>query len=266
MLVSEVMLQQTQASRVAPAYSAFVRRFPTVRALAAASRGAAIRAWAGLGYNRRAVALFEAARKVVHEHGGRVPSDPEALQRLPGIGPYTAAAVASIAFGTPIAAVDTNVRRVIARVAAGLESDALSDRDILILADAWLDRRSAAMWNQALMDLGREVCRPTPRCDRCPLAEDCRYRRRGAGAARPVRRPHRQAGSPFDGSSRQLRGRIVAALLDRSPLTLQSLTRATGRSLPAVTMAVNALARDGLLRAGTAAVAGRPGGRVALSD
>lgn len=123
-LVSEVMLQQTQASRVEPIFDAFVARFPDVGALGAASRADVLRAWAGLGYNRRAVALHETARIVVREHGGRVPRDAEALTRLPGVGPYTAAAVASIGHGDPVAALDGNVRRVVARAIRGAKSEA----------------------------------------------------------------------------------------------------------------------------------------------
>src|SRR6058998_1553403 len=112
-LVSEVMLQQTQAPRVARAFEPFIRRFPSVRELAGGSVADVLRAWSGLGYNRRAVALSRAARAIVSEHGGRVPSDPALLEQLPGIGPYTAAAVASIASGLPAPAIDTNVRRVL---------------------------------------------------------------------------------------------------------------------------------------------------------
>ena len=119
--ISEVMLQQTQAARVAVAYPRFLRRFPTVGSLARASRATVLRAWGDLGYNRRAVALSDAARVVVREHGGRFPRETDALDRLPGVGPYTAAAVASLAFGEPVAAVDTNVRRVVARVHLGIE-------------------------------------------------------------------------------------------------------------------------------------------------
>lgn len=260
------MLQQTQASRVTPIYAAFLQRFPTIRDLAAASRGAVIQAWAGLGYNRRAVALFEAARKIVQEHDGRVPSQPETLQGLPGIGPYTATAVASIAFGASVAAIDTNVRRVIARVATGQEAGGLSKDDARAIAAEWLDPSDPAAWNQALMDLGREVCRPRPRCDRCPLAPHCRYRRREDGAAARTRVRSRPGSSaPFEGSSRQLRGQIVSALRDRSPLTLQGLARVLGRSLRDVAAAVDSLARDGLVRAGSAAIRARPMGRVELA-
>jgi A/G-specific adenine glycosylase len=120
-LVSEVMLQQTQASRVIPAYRAFLRRFPAVRALARASRRDVLEAWAGLGYNRRAVALSQAARSILADHSGSVPAEPDVLVTLPGVGPYTAAAVASIGYGVPVAAVDTNVARVVARMVLGRE-------------------------------------------------------------------------------------------------------------------------------------------------
>lgn len=107
-LVSEIMLQQTQAARVVPVFVRFLGAFPSVASLAAAGRGDVVRAWAGLGYNRRAVALSEAARAIVRDHDGRVPADPQVLRTLPGVGPYTAAAVAALAFGAPVAAVDTN--------------------------------------------------------------------------------------------------------------------------------------------------------------
>ena len=118
------MLQQTQASRVVPAYRVFMARYPTVRSLAAASRRDVVRTWNGLGYNRRAVWLSEGAREIVREHGGRIPRDPATLRALPGVGPYTAAAVASMAFGQPVAVVDTNVRRVVARVHLGVDGEA----------------------------------------------------------------------------------------------------------------------------------------------
>src|SRR5262245_9496841 len=166
--VSEVMLQQTQASRVVLAYLAFLARFPTVASLAAATRRDVVRAWDGLGYNRRAVWLSEGARAIVREHGGRMPRDPATLRTLPGVGPYTAAAVASMAFGEPVAVVDTNVRRVVARVHLGVDGrDAPAGR-VRELAQAWLDRWDPVTWNQAVMDLGREVCRPRPRCAICP--------------------------------------------------------------------------------------------------
>ena len=139
-LVSELMLQQTQAPRVVPIFEAFVGVFPTVRALAGASRADVLRAWAGLGYNRRAVSLHRAAQAVVAQHGGRVPTDRADLQRLPGVGPYTAAAIASIAGGEPVAAIDVNARRIVARVAYGRDAASVSTGDIDATAATWVDR------------------------------------------------------------------------------------------------------------------------------
>ena len=255
-LVSEVMLQQTQAARVIPMYRAFLRRFPSVEALAAAPRSDVVRAWAGLGYNRRAVALSEAARIVVRDHAGRIPSEPEALRRLPGIGPYTAAAVAAIAFGRPLPAVDTNLRRVIGRVRLGRDgADAAQIEDA---AHRWIDRKDPGSWTQALMDVGREHCRPVPRCEGCPLTRSCRLRRSGTPASEPRRRQ-----PAFEGSSRQLRGAVVRELCE-GPASIRSLSRATGSTPGRLGEAVRALVADGLVRAGPAALRGRPGGRVAL--
>ena len=255
-LVSEVMLQQTQAARVVPAYRAFLRRFPSVRALAAAPRSDVVRAWAGLGYNRRAVALSETARIVVREHGGRIPSDPEELRRLPGIGPYTAAAIASIAFGHPVPAIDTNLRRVIGRVRLGRdESDAAEIEDV---AHRWIDREDPGSWTQALMDVGREHCRPTPRCPGCPLASSCVFRRSGLPTAVSRRRQ-----PAFEGSSRQVRGAIVRVLRER-PATVGSLSRSTRVTPVRIGEAIRALVADGLVRAGPAALRGEPRGRLAL--
>jgi A/G-specific adenine glycosylase len=256
-LVSEVMLQQTQAARVAPAYRSFVRRFPTVRALARASRAEVVRAWGSLGYNRRAVALSEAARIIVRDHGGRVPDRVETLARLPGVGPYTAAAVAALGHGMPVAAVDTNVRRVVARARIGRDDP--SPLEVEAAAAAWLDRGDPGSWNQALMDLGREVCRPVPRCEACPLSRTCRFRLLGAT---PAPTPRRQG--PFQGSFRQLRGAVIRELRAVDSATLGSLAARVGRSPDSVVAAVRRLAAEGLVRAGPAALDGRPSGRVRL--
>jgi A/G-specific adenine glycosylase len=258
-LVSEIMLQQTQAARVVPAFRSFLRRFPTVVDLAAATRGDVLRAWSGLGYNRRAVALSEAARIIVRDHGGVVPRRPEELVRLPGVGPYTAAAVASIAHGEPVAAVDTNVRRVVARALLGRDPDRVSRSHVEWTAAAWLSRADPGSWNQALMDLGREVCRPAPRCEACPLSDHCWFRPRARTATRPARRQ-----PPFEGSSRQLRGRLVAQLRDRNESSLRALSEAAGEAIERVAGAVAALAAEGLVEAGPAALQGRPRGRVRL--
>ncbi|MGE5461286.1 MAG: A/G-specific adenine glycosylase [Solirubrobacterales bacterium] len=239
-LVSELMLQQTQAPRVVPAYAAFLRRFPDVRSLARASRREVLLAWDGLGYNRRAVALSEAARTIVRDHAGRVPADLPTLRDLPGVGPYTAAAVASIAYSVPVAAIDTNVRRIVGRVFDG-DDDATPAR-VRELADSWLDPHDPGSWNEALMDLGREVCRPQPRCEICPLRRSCEF---VAAGARPTS-PRRRQG-PFEGSFRQVRGAVVRALRARDAASLEELTAITGLGAERVAEAVRRLTAEGLL-------------------
>ena len=258
-LVSEVMLQQTQAARVAQAFEAFVRRFPTVGALAAAPRGDVLRAWGTLGYNRRAVALHEAARRMVRDHGGRVPREIDALRRLPGVGPYTATAVAAIAHGIPVPAVDVNVARVVSRFRLGIEGHDADGGDVEDRARAWLGGMDPGTWNQALMDLGRDVCRPVPRCEACPLAQECRFHRSGRPPSRAPRRDDR-----FEGSFRQVRGAVLRVLRDRDSATLRTLTRRSGYPPDRVMAAVAALASEGLVAAGPRALAGRPAGRVRL--
>jgi A/G-specific adenine glycosylase len=260
-LVSEVMLQQTQVARVAAAFEGFLRRFPDVRSLAAASRADVLRAWGRLGYPRRAVALHEAARAIERRHDGTVPGDPDALRALPGIGPYTAAAVASLAFGVPVAAVDTNVRRIWARVDHGGEADEIAPRTLRESATAWLDPRRPADWNQALMDLGRTVCRPAPRCEACPLRPWCAFAASGRSPGPPTGRR-----SPFLGSIRQVRGGVLAELRARSPRTLGGVSRALNVPVDRVVEAVVGLERDGVVAASPAALEGRSGGRVALPD
>jgi len=259
-LVSEIMLQQTQAARVVPAYERFLGRFPTVAALARASRADVVRVWEGLGYNRRPVALSEAARAIVSDHRGRVPADPEELKRLPGVGPYTAAAIASFAYGAALAAVDTNVRRVVARARLGREPGEVRPRTIDDEAERWLDRGHPAEWNQALMDLGREICRPDPRCEACPIAADCRARSRSRGSRIAQRRA-----APFAGSMRQVRGGIVRHLRRRGA-SVDELAAQTGFPVGRIVDAIGALVRDGLLVADAAARAGRATGRVRLAD
>ncbi|HZB01011.1 MAG TPA: A/G-specific adenine glycosylase [Actinomycetota bacterium] len=236
------MLQQTQASRVEPIFEAFLARFPEVGALAGAPRAEVIRAWDGLGYNRRAVALHEAARVIVRAHGGRMPRDPELLRGLPGVGPYTAAAVASIGFGDPVPALDTNVRRVVARVVLGRDAADVPRRSLEAAASSWLDPSSPADWNQAVMDLGRLVCRPAPRCAACPLAATCRFRRSGARPRSPVRRQ-----AAFEGSDRQVRGAIVRALRAERSLDVPGLSATTGHDSARIGRLIEGLVRDGLV-------------------
>ena len=202
-LVSEVMLQQTQAPRVAPVFERFLARFPDVGTLARASRPDVIRAWAGLGYNRRAVALHASAIAIEREHHGEVPGTVDALRTLPGVGPYTAGAVASIAFGAAVPAPDVNVRRVVARVLHGREPQELAAADLAAAAAAFLDREDPGGWNQALMDVGRELCRPSPRCDGVSAPSRVPVPRRPP--RRPARPPPGRPARPPAGSVRRLR-------------------------------------------------------------
>ena len=234
------MLQQTQAPRVAPIFEAFVARFPDVGTLARARRSDVITAWAGLGYHRRAVALHDAAQAIVGRHGGLVPRDVEDLVALAGVGPYTASAVASIAFGARRAAVDTNVRRIAARYLFGGEPDEVAPRDLVDAADRWVPRTRPGDWNQALMDLGRTACRPQPRCDACPLRR-CSFRASGRTAVPPSRRQ-----APFEGSLRQLRGRVLAALRAGGPVDVPALADAIAEPRERIRAAVDGLVRDGL--------------------
>lgn len=188
--VAEVMLQQTVLAAVAPRFEEWVRRFPDVRALAGASEREVVRAWEGLGYYRRARNLHAAARRIVAEHGGEVPSDPEVLRGLPGFGDYTAAAVASIAFGRRVVAVDANVRRIVMRLRGWRSWGAARTRT----AKAWLaslmPSRCPGDFNEALMELGQTLCRPgVTDCGRCPLRGVCATARRGGLRRRRGRRP-----------------------------------------------------------------------------
>ena len=178
-LVSEVMLQQTQVERVIPKYLAFLERFPTLAALAEAPTADVIRAWAGLGYNMRAVRLQEIARQTQREYGGQLPAALDDLLRLKGVGRYTAGAVAAFAFGAQVATVDTNIRRTLWRIFRGIEptvwpAGEAATRATLALAEWALPPGRAYDWQQALMDLGATVCMARrPACERCPLTACC---------------------------------------------------------------------------------------------
>jgi A/G-specific adenine glycosylase len=220
-LVSEVMLQQTQVARVLERYPAWLERWPTPAALAAAPAADVLRAWSGLGYNRRALNLQNAARRVVEL--GEFPREIAELERLPGIGPYTARAIACFAFGAQVTALDTNVRRVLERSLGTTDVEPPAGR-------AW-------EWNQVLFDLGAQVCLARiPRCDRCPLAGACPAR--GQTYA-PLRRQSR-----FEGSRRQRRAALVRALA-AGPLAEGGYDRDVVDSLLADGLAVRRA--DGLL-------------------
>ncbi len=221
-MVSEFMLQQTPVSRVLPVHAAWLERWPTPAALATESSGEAVRAWGRLGYPRRALRLHAAAVAIVSEHGGVVPDDRDALLALPGVGDYTAAAIATFAYGRRHVVLDTNVRRVLARMVSGVEFPARSvtraERD---LAAALLpaDEPTAATWSVAAMELGALVCTADrPRCGACPVRDLCAWHEAGKpaydGPPRPVQ--------TYAGTDRQCRGRLLAVLRD----ALGSVTRA----------------------------------------
>jgi A/G-specific adenine glycosylase len=226
-LVSEVMLQQTPVARVLPSWRQWLERWPAPADLAADTPGEAIRLWGRLGYPRRAVRLHQAARTMVERHNGEVPPDHDALLALPGIGTYTAAAVASFAFGQRHAVVDTNVRRVLARAVTGDEGAAPTLTAVESQLAARLvpdDAGTAARWAVAVMELGSLVCTArTPRCGDCPVSALCRWRLSGspAGDGRPRR------GQSYAGTDRYVRGLLLAALrAAASPLPHAALVAA----------------------------------------
>ncbi|MHB8672927.1 MAG: HhH-GPD family protein [Candidatus Limnocylindrales bacterium] len=217
-LVAETMSQQTQIARVGPFWRRFIDRWPTPAALASASTPDLLAAWAGLGYNRRALALRDAARRIVAEHGGVVPSEIGALQALPGVGPYTARAVAASAFRKPVAPVDVNVRRVVSRITGLSGARAVQEAADRLIGSC---TSGPALWVHAVMDLAATICvRRHPACDRCPVAAGCVSR--GTMGDEPWRRPvddadgsitravTRSAAVPFRRTNRWLRGRLLA--------------------------------------------------------
>jgi A/G-specific adenine glycosylase len=235
-LVSEVMLQQTGVARVLPAYRTFIERFPTLASLSRASLADVLRAWSGLGYNRRARDLHRIARLFPRE----LPATRHGLDELPGVGAYTAGAVSCFSRGENVAFADTNVRRVLGRALLGRIA---TEREAVALDEQLVPRVDPDRWHHALMDLGATVCLArTPRCDACPIATGCRSRGRVVRAA-----PRRQAA--FATSDRRVRGRIVSVLAAQGPLPMSKLERALD-DRRARTI-VNVLEREGLIeRAG----------------
>lgn len=245
-LVAEVMSQQTGIERVGPAWRRFVDRWPTPEDLAGAGTHDLLAAWAGLGYNRRALALREAARTIVADHDGSVPRTVTELERLPGIGPYTARAVAATAFGRPVAPLDVNVRRVVSRVlgvtpaASGLQA----------ASDDLVSRSDPGRWLDAVMDLAAGTCTArAPRCNVCPLAPMCASR----GVVVTVEPKTRAA--PFLTTTRWLRGRLVAMATGVPAGTWVELPDHIGdHDSEAIAAAARDLQREGFidLRAGEA--------------
>jgi A/G-specific adenine glycosylase len=249
-VVSEFMLQQTQVDRVVPIFERFVAAFPSFAALAAASPGAVVRAWQGLGYNARAVRLHALARAVVERHGGELPREQDALRALPGVGPYTAGAIRAFAFDERDAAPDVNVRRVVERAFFGAAPGAAA-RDIDAAAARLAQHGGGNAINSALMDLGATLCKArAAKCLVCPLYAHC------ASAPLGVTRAPRATRAPrYEDTTRYLRGRIVDALRALGPseaLSLRGLygrvsALVPGRTIDDVTDAAAALAREGLV-------------------
>jgi A/G-specific adenine glycosylase len=257
-LVSEIMLQQTPVARVLPAYAAWLDRWPVPSALAAASPADAVRQWGRLGYPRRAIRLHASARVIVERHGGEVPSSVDALRELPGVGSYTAAAVASFAFGQRHAVLDTNVRRVLARLAGGAPRPASSPTAMEVRqAESLLPTEPglAPRWSVAVMELGALVCTAgRPRCAACPVAGYCAWHTAG----RPGQdAPGPRRGQPYQGTDRQCRGRLLAVLRHADgPVPLASLDAAWANAAQR-DRALAGLVADGLAES-------LPGGRYAL--
>lgn len=221
--LSEIMLQQTQVTTVQPYYERFLAAFPTVNALAAAPLERVLKLWEGLGYYTRARHLHLAAQRIVREHGGDIPRTATQWRELPGVGRYTAAAIASIAFDEPVATLDGNAKRVLCRlfrIDTPLET-AATCRELERLAHALLDRRSPGDFNQSLMELGARVCTPrNPRCPDCPVREHCAAGFAGVQADLPVRKPRTAA-----------RSVTLAAALVRRGQRLLLMKRAGGGAL-----------------------------------
>lgn len=208
-VVSEIMLQQTQTSRVVEKYARWITKFPTFEALAQASQREVLSYWSGLGYNRRGIALHKSAQKVVQEFGGVLPNDPQILKTFPGIGPYTAGAICAFAFNKPTVFIETNIRAVFIQTFFANTEEKIADTTLLSLIEKTLDRTNPRRWYYALMDYGvvvKQVC------------------------ANPSRKSkHHAKQSKFEGSERQIRGGIIRALAEYPKLTYNELIEVLGR-------------------------------------
>ena len=225
-LVSEIMLQQTQVDRVIDKYKQFLAAFPDLAILAKAPNAKLLRIWQGMGYNRRALSLKKLAQVVVVDHKGRLPSDPEKLIELPGIGPYTAGAIAAFAFNTPVIFMDTNIRRVYIHEFFR-DRQGIHDNELLPLVQQTLDRKDPGKWYNALMDYGAMLKK-----------EHGNPNRRSAHFTRQ---------SPFENSNRQVRGRIVKILVTGTPLTEARIKKETGGDAERVAKNLEQLAREGFI-------------------
>jgi A/G-specific adenine glycosylase len=246
-LVSEFMLQQTPVARVLPQWQAWLQRWPTPAALASVPPGEAVRAWNRLGYPRRALWLHACAVAITEQHGGEVPARLEALLALPGVGPYTARAVAAFAYGARVPVVDTNVRRVLARAVDGQGEPAppSAARDLAAMSAVLPDDEAEArVFNAGTMELGALVCTArSPRCEDCPLASVCAWRLAGRPA---YEGPRRAVQKRYEGSDRQVRGLVLRELrAAHAPVTDAELA-ALWPDAAQLARAVQGLVSDGL--------------------
>ena len=238
------MLQQTQTSRVVGPWERFLRRFPTPTSCADASLADVLRLWEGLGYHRRAKALHAAAKTIRDRFNGEVPSSVPDLLELPGVGDYTAHAVASFAFDQHVAVLDTNVGRVLARAIA---NRTLHRAEAKTMAHELLPRSDAAAFNQSMLDLGAGFCTSSPRCVECPVARHCRWRRDGGADPAPTSAGVSRPQSVFVGSNRQLRGKVLASLRHSSRTERQLATLLDGVDRGRFDEVLESLLADGLI-------------------
>ena len=225
-MVSEIMLQQTQVERVKEKYSIFLEQFPDVESLGRATTEEVLAAWQGLGYNRRALALKKAAGEIVERFGGILPDNEKSLRSLPGIGPYTAAAILTFAFNQPVVMIETNIRRVFIHCFFK-DQTGVADRDILPLIEETLDRENPREWYNALMDYGFYV---------------------GTTIENPNRRSrHYQRQSPFEGSNRQIRGKILRLLVGGGDTAIEELSRDLDLPLSSISPVIRQLEDEGFI-------------------
>lgn len=226
-LVSEVMLQQTQVDRVIPKFTAFIQQFPDARSLADAPLVDLLAAWQGLGYNRRALNLQRAARMIVEQWGGSIPDDPVLLQQLPGIGPYTAGAIASFAFNRPQLFLETNIRAVLLHFFFA-DQEGVTDKQILPVAEAVLDRKNPRTWYNALMDYGSDLKRRFPNPSR--------------------RSRHHTVQSRFEGSDRQIRGAVLRLLLGSHGMTARAMQKQLDVEAERFARILEGMVKDGFIQ------------------
>ncbi len=244
-MVSEFMLQQTPVARVLPVFESWLATWPSPAALAHAPSGEAVRAWGRLGYPRRALRLHAAASAIVERHDGEVPAGYDDLIALPGVGDYTASAIASFAFGHRHAVLDTNVRRVLARSVSGVEFPAAAvNKAERVLAEALVPEQHPATWAVAVMELGALVCTATkPACETCPIHGRCEWWARGRP---PYDGPPRR-GQAWAGTDRQVRGRLMAVLRDTDGTVPRSRLDAVWPETTQRERALQSLLDDGLV-------------------